>query len=112
MPSKLSWLLQSTAVTGFTATTGFFVYTKHCHFEPMDPSKDATFNSRSYRQLNPSGNPTFHDVCVRRIPITKLDPDLAKDVERGGSKLVERFAQGVWGGFGTCLTYIISVLKL
>lgn len=100
MPSKLSWLLQVTGVTTFTATTGFFVYTKHCTFEPMDPATDPTFKSRSFKQLNPSGNRTFHDVCVRRIPLAKLDPDLSKNAGQGGSKLVERFAQGVWGGFG------------
>ena len=100
MPSKLSWLLQSTAVATFTGTTGFIVWSKHCHFEPVDPVTDSTFKTQSYRRLNPSNNPTFHDVCVRRIPLTKLDPELAKDAEKGGSKLVERFAQGVWGGSG------------
>lgn len=87
-------------VTPLAVPTGLFIWTKHCKFEPMDPATDSTFHSTFYRRFNPNQNPAFYDVCVRRIPLTKLDPELAKDAEQGGSKLVERFAQGVWGGWG------------
>lgn len=100
MPSKLSYTLQATLFTLFTTTTGFAVWTKHTKFEPMDASTDPIFALPSYKRFNPNRNPSFYDVAVRRIPITKLDPVLARDAEEGGSKLVERFAQGVWGGFG------------
>lgn len=100
MPSRLSWFLQSTAVTTFTLIGGFYVWTKHSKFEPLDPSTDSTFKSSFFRRYNPNQNPTFHDVCVRRIALIKIDPALVKDAEKGGSKLVERFSQGVWGGFG------------
>lgn len=92
--------LQSTAVATATAAGSFLIWTKHDVFEPMDPSTDPTFKTQFFNRYNPNRNPTFHDVCVRRIPITKLDRDLAKDAGEGGDKLVTRFAQGVWGGFG------------
>lgn len=100
MPSRLSIFLQSSAVAAATATASFFIWTKHDYFEPMDPATDPTFKTLFFNRFNPNRNPTFHDVCVRRIPITKLDRNLAKDAEQGGDKLVTRFAQGVWGGFG------------
>jgi hypothetical protein len=100
MPSRLSKLLQGTAVSAVTTVGAFFVWTKHCRFEEMDPTTDATFQSAFYRQFNATPNPTTHDVCVRRIPIFKLRRDLVDDAAKGGTKLVESFCQGVWGGFG------------
>lgn len=66
----------------------------------MNPATDATFHTSFYKKFNPNHNPPFYDVCVRRIPINHLKTHLAKDAEKGGSKLVEQFAQGVWGGWG------------
>jgi hypothetical protein len=100
MPSRLSILLQGTAVSALTTVGAFFVWTKHCRFEEMDPATDPTFQSAFYRKFNATPNPTTHDVCVRRIPIFKLKRDLVDDAAKGGTKLVESFCQGVWGGFG------------
>jgi len=100
MPSRFSLLLQGCAVTAVTASASFFIWTKHARFEPMDPSTDPTFKTLFYNKFNPNRNPTFHDVCVRRIAINKIDRALVKDANEGGDKLVTRFAQGVWGGFG------------
>lgn len=45
-------------------------------------------------------NEPMHDVCMRRIPIFKLKPELIQDAQDGGTKLVEQYSAGVWGGFG------------
>lgn len=39
------------------------------------------------------------DLCVRRVPLTKIKPDL---LEKEG-KLVEKFCAGVWGSIGTII---------
>ena len=79
---------------------GFFVWTKHCKFEDLDIASDPTFQSTFFKKYNPSSNPVTHDLCVRRIPIFKLKPQLVEDAAQGGTKLVEAFCAGVWGGFG------------
>lgn len=88
----------------FAGLMTFVVWTKHSHFEPMDPSSDSTFRSPFFRRYNPNWNPTFHDDLVRRIPLSKLEPQLRQDAQEGGNKLVTRFTQGVWGGFGRFFT--------
>lgn len=100
MPRLASILLQGTVLTTITSAAAFQVWTKHSEFEPVDASTDSTINSSIYKKLNPNGNPILKDVCVRKIALIKIDPDLIKDCNAGGSKLVDRFTQGVWGGFG------------
>ena len=102
MPSRLSKFLQGTAVASLTTVGAFFVWTKHCKFEDLDPFTDPTFRSTFYKKFNAESNPTTHDVCVRRIPTFKLRKDLTEDAANGGTKLVEALCAGVWGGFGKC----------
>jgi hypothetical protein len=100
MPSLTSKLLQATAVTTSATIATFFVWTKHCHFTDLSPATDPIFQSAFYKKYNPSANPTTHDLCIRKIPIFKLKPELVEDAERGGTKMVEAFCAGVWSGFG------------
>jgi hypothetical protein len=84
------------AVYGTGASLGaFFFATRKNVFVPLDPT-DAIFHHRLLRELNPSSNPTMHDVCVRRIPISDIRPELLN--KEGG--LVEAFCAGVWSGWG------------
>lgn len=100
MPSLTSKLLQATAVTTSATIATFFVWTKHCHFTDLSPATDPIFQSAFYKKYNPSANPTTHDLCIRKIPIFKLKPELLEDAEHGGTKMVEAFCAGVWGSFG------------
>jgi len=77
----------------------------------MDVATDSTFKSMFYSRFNPNKNPPFYDVCVRRIPLTKLDTELFEDAKSGGSKLVERFAQGIWGGRGFTVQRLMEVYQ-
>lgn len=104
MPRPLSVLIQSVVVTTLTSAAAFTVWTKHSQFEPFDAASDPTINSVFYKRYNPNKNPALTDVCVRKIALVKIDPELIKDAEQGGSKLIDRFAQGVWGGFGKSLS--------
>lgn len=98
-------------MTGLTTVGAFFVWTKHCHFTPaheFTPATEPLFQGQWFKKFNPNANPSAHDECVRRIPLYKVRPELLEDAQRGGSKLVESFSQGIWGGFGTFACSLIS----
>ncbi|KAJ5991585.1 hypothetical protein N7499_004001 [Penicillium canescens] len=88
--------LLKVSAAGTVASVGvFWGATRNDVFEPMDTS-DPIFQSAFFKKFNPNRNPTLHDVCVRRIPLDKIKPEL---LENKG-KLVEAFCAGVWGGMG------------
>lgn len=81
---------------GAAATLGtFFLLTRKSTFVPFTTS-DPIFNSTSYLKFNPNRNPTTHDLCVRKVPLSEIKPEL---LEKEG-KLVEAFCAGVWSGSG------------
>ncbi|KAH8690278.1 hypothetical protein BGW36DRAFT_390508 [Talaromyces proteolyticus] len=83
-------------IYGGVATLGaHFIWTRHSTVEPL-PTTDYLFTSPSYKKLNPDQNAVLSDVCIRRVPLSQIDPRL---LEKKG-KLVEAFCAGVWGGFG------------
>lgn len=91
----ISRVLKVTAA-GTVASVGvFFGATRNDVFEPMD-ANDPIFSSPFFQKFNPERNPTLHDLCVRRVPLDKIQPAL---LEKKG-KLVEAFCAGVWGGMG------------
>jgi hypothetical protein len=103
-PSRLSKTIQGITVAGLASVGAFFVWTKHCHMTPLNqftPTTEPLFQSSWYKKYNPLQNPTTHDECVRRLPLFKIRPELVEDAQKGGSKLVEAFSQGIWGGPGT-----------
>ncbi|TVY85530.1 hypothetical protein LSUE1_G000376 [Lachnellula suecica] len=86
----------STAVLGGAGSAaGFAFWTRNAKFVPMS-STDAIFTSPAYIRNNPNKNPTTNDVCVRRVPLSKIKPQLLE--KEGEGKLVEAFCAGVWGG--------------
>jgi hypothetical protein len=96
------------AVCGTGASLGaFFFATRKNVFVPLEPT-DAIFHHHLLRKLNPSSNPTMHDICVRRIPISDIRPELL-DKEEG---LVEAFCAGVWSGWGESWVFSRLPLKL
>ena len=91
----ISRVLKVTAA-GTVASVGvFFGATRNDVFEPMG-ADDPIFSSPFFQKFNPERNPTLHDLCVRRVPLDKIQPAL---LEKKG-KLVEAFCAGVWGGMG------------
>lgn len=82
---------------GTAATLGTFFYaTRNSTFVPVDPATDPIFSWKPFRKLNPSRNPTVHDLCVRRVPLSEINPTL---LEKKG-RLVEAFCAGIFGGWG------------
>ncbi|KEY79726.1 hypothetical protein BA78_7872 [Aspergillus fumigatus] len=76
----------------------------HCYFEPFGPENDPLFQSKYFKQHNPRNHPSLNDSCVRKVPLSQIPPELVNDALNGGSKLLERFCAGVWGGYGTNVT--------
>ncbi|TVY39883.1 hypothetical protein LOCC1_G006111 [Lachnellula occidentalis] len=86
----------STAVLGGTGSlAGFAFWTRHAKFVPLSPT-DAIFNSPAYLRNNPNKNPASQDLCVRRVPLSKIKPHLLEKEAEG--KLTEAFCQGLWSG--------------
>ncbi|KAG4411723.1 hypothetical protein IFR04_015134 [Cadophora malorum] len=88
--------LLNTAVLGGAGSAGAFAFwTRNSKFIPITPN-DPIFSSAAYKTNNPNLNPATQDLCIRKVPLSKIKPQL---LEKEG-KLVEAFCAGVWGGYG------------
>lgn len=85
-----------TTYGGAASVGAFFWGTRKSTFVPMTPS-DPIFSSAFHRAQNPEGNPPTYDLCIRRVPLSEINPTL---LEKKG-KLTEAFCAGIWSGWGT-----------
>lgn len=78
-------------------TTGVAAYlaAKNPVISPL-AATDAIWKSSVFRKYNPSANPATQDVCIKRIPIDKIRPELIKNP----SALTLEYCRGVWSGVG------------
>ncbi|KAK3186410.1 hypothetical protein K4F52_004711 [Lecanicillium sp. MT-2017a] len=78
-------------------TTGVAAYlaAKNPIISPL-AATDAIWKSSVFRKYNPSANPATQDVCIKRIPIDKIRPELIKNP----SALTLEYCRGVWSGVG------------
>jgi hypothetical protein len=60
------------------------------------PEDDPLWRSKSYAAYNSHRNPSTQDVCIKRIPLSRIKPEL---LQREGDLALE-FCRGVWGGLG------------
>ncbi|KAK3346840.1 hypothetical protein B0T25DRAFT_289294 [Lasiosphaeria hispida] len=91
-------LIKKAFFTGVAGTAGVVGYlgattTVIC---PL-PSDDPVFRSESYAKYNIHRNASTQDIIYKRIPLSKIRPELLKNE---GDLAVE-FCRGVWGGLGT-----------
>jgi hypothetical protein len=95
-------LAAKVAAGASTTTAGiFYLQTRNCRFERFDPETDGYFFSHDlFSQVNPWNKPYSPDSCVREVPFEQLDERLLEDARNGGTQLIERFMQGLWGGPG------------
>jgi hypothetical protein len=83
------------------ATLGTAAYVGYLHattslVTPI-PKDDPVWKSKPYKKLNTHSNNTVQDVVLKRIPISKVKPEL---LSKDGA-LVTEFCRGVWSGWGT-----------
>ncbi|KAI1769103.1 hypothetical protein GGR53DRAFT_475820 [Hypoxylon sp. FL1150] len=57
---------------------------------------DPIFKTKTYARYNPKGNPALQDVVIKRIPLSKIRPELRDDEEA----LTLEFCRGVWSRWG------------
>ncbi|KAJ5746230.1 hypothetical protein N7520_011412 [Penicillium odoratum] len=98
--SGLVSLSRFSAAATLAGAGGWQLWTMHCYFEPFGPESDPIFQSDHYQRHNPGDHPSLKDSCVRKVPLSQIPPELVEDALKGGSKLLERFCAGVWGGYG------------
>ncbi|KAK4192321.1 copper amine oxidase [Podospora australis] len=60
------------------------------------PDQDPIWRTRSYAKYNRHYNSSTQDVCLKRIPLSRIKPEL---LQREGDLALE-FCRGVWGGLG------------
>jgi hypothetical protein len=88
-------LINVTALGGAGTLAGWTFWTRNSKFVPLSAT-DPIFSLPAYAKNNPNRNPATQDLCVRKVPLSKIKPQL---LENDG-KLVEAFCAGVWGGLG------------
>lgn len=90
-------LVRSTVFTGLLGTSTFAAYlaARNPVISPVPPA-DPVWNSSVYKKHNPARNPVTQDICVKRVPLSKINPELLKK----DGDLTLAFCRGVWGGLG------------
>lgn len=90
-------LITKTIFTGLlgASSTAAFLAARNPVISPL-AATDSIWTSNAYRRYNPAKNPATQDVCVKRIPLSKIRPDL---LQKEGDLAVE-FCRGVWSGLG------------
>lgn len=100
-------IIKKTIYTGIATGTALFGYigatTSVIWPLPLD---DPIFTSDVYNRYNPFHNPPTQDVCVKRIPLSKIRPEL---LQKEGDLAVE-FCRGVWSGWGEFFSSLFSLV--
>lgn len=98
---KLAGLTIAGGFGGAFVGVGYWKFwSRHAYFETFTPKTDQLFHFPLIKKINPHGNPSIDDSCVYIVPAAKIKPELLEDHRAGGPKLVNAFAQGIWGGYG------------
>ncbi|CZR43685.1 uncharacterized protein FPRO_07398 [Fusarium proliferatum ET1] len=100
-PQRLILAARVAAGVSITGAASFHLVTRKCYFEPFGPENGRSlYGHPLLKKINPWNKPGSADSCVREVPFNNLDKVMLEDAKKGGTKLVERFMAGMWGGFG------------
>ncbi|KAK3376781.1 hypothetical protein B0T24DRAFT_677644 [Lasiosphaeria ovina] len=90
-------VIKKTVYTGVLTGASFLGYlgATTTIISPL-PRDDALFRSATFAKYNVHRNPSTQDICVKRIPLNKIRPEL---LENEGDLVLE-FCRGVWSGLG------------
>lgn len=92
--------LFKTGVLGAATSAAAFAFlTRKSEFPAVSPLAEELFKNDLYKRLNPERNEPMYDVCVRRVRLDKIRPELVADTD----KLVTTFCAGIYGGNGLSL---------
>jgi hypothetical protein len=88
-------ILNTVVVGSAGAASSWAIWTRNSKFIPV-PSEHPIFTSPDLLRNNPNGNPTAHDLCVRKVPLNQIKPALLTNEGR----LTEAFCAGIYSGLG------------
>jgi hypothetical protein len=90
-------LIRTTVFAGLLGTSSAAAYlaARNPVIAPL-ALNDAVWTSKPYKRYNPNGNPATQDICIKRIPLDKVRPEL---LQNEGDLALE-FCRGVWSGLG------------
>lgn len=98
---KLASLPKILALTTLASVSAFTIWTQRCHFIEVENALGSVVDEVSLELYRANPNIALFDVCQRQVPRRFLKQELVHDAEKGGSKLIEAFCQGLFGGRGT-----------
>ncbi|KHN95246.1 uncharacterized protein MAM_06957 [Metarhizium album ARSEF 1941] len=78
-----------------TTTVAAYLAVKNPVISPLAAS-DPIWTSKLFKRYNPSANPATQDICIRRIPLDRIRPELVKNPRH----LVLEYCRGIWSGYG------------
>lgn len=78
-----------------TSTLAAYLAAKNPVIAPLAAS-DPIWTSKVFKKHNPNGNPATQDICIKRIPCSKIRPELLEQPDA----LVTEFCRGVWSSWG------------
>ncbi|VUC37615.1 unnamed protein product [Clonostachys rosea] len=93
---RLTTAVGAAIVTGIGGWGLFRFSTRHAVFRPL-PDHDPLVQSHFHRAFNPHCNQALSDIYGSTVRVEDLDPKLVDDFKNGGSKLIERYCQGIFG---------------
>ncbi|CAG9990126.1 unnamed protein product [Clonostachys byssicola] len=93
---RLNTAVGAAFVTGIGGWGTFWFSTRHATFRPL-PDHDSLVQSHFHQAFNPHKNQALSDIYSSTIRVEDLDPKLVDDFRNGGSKLIERYSQGIFG---------------
>jgi hypothetical protein len=88
-------------LTGYTITGSagaYALWTRKCRISDV-PSDDYIFHSTLFTRHNPNNAPVTQDLCLRKVPLDRIRPELLKN-DGGDGKLIQAFCAGLWSGKG------------
>lgn len=101
-------LITKTIFTTLLGTSGTAAYlaARNPVISPLAVT-DPLWTSSLYKRYNPSKNPATQDVCIKRIPLNKIRPEL---LQKEGDLALE-FCRGVWSGWGKSQLIVFFFLR-
>ncbi|KAI1494806.1 hypothetical protein F5X96DRAFT_615479 [Biscogniauxia mediterranea] len=69
---------------------------------------DPIFKSKTYKKYNPKDNPALQDECIKRVPLSKIRPELRDNEEA----LALEFCRGIWSRWGAIGSLSLSPFPL
>ncbi|KAG8412136.1 hypothetical protein J3458_014330 [Metarhizium acridum] len=90
-------LISKAVFSSLVGTTSLAAYlaAKNPVISPLAAS-DPIWTSKLFKRYNPSANPATQDVCIKRVSLDKIRPELLKNP----GDLVLEYCRGIWSGYG------------